>query len=147
MVTENTGMSSPTLREPRIRRALPRWIQMGVLLLVFVAGGIVGAMVATKALHDRLEYYRQNDDALVRDIIPRIRSRLTLTEEQSSQFKEIIERRHPRMLDVRRKGGNEMLAEFQAMEDEVAEVLDPKQREAWRKIAESVRNRFIAVSP
>lgn len=120
---------------------------MGVLLLVFVAGGIVGAMVATKTLHDRLEYYRRNDDALVKDIIPRIRGRLTLTEEQSSQFKEIIERRHPRMLDIRREGANEMLAEFQAMEDEVAEVLDPKQRESWREIAESVRNRFIAVSP
>ncbi len=147
MVTENTATSSKTIMEPRIRRALPRWIQMGVLLLVFVAGGIVGAMVATKTLHDRLEYYRQNDDALVKDMIPRLRNRLTLTEEQSSQFKEIIERRHPRMLDVRREGANEMLAEFQAMEDEVAEVLDPRQRESWRKIAESVRNRFIAVSP
>ncbi|MCC6507545.1 MAG: hypothetical protein IT423_00450 [Pirellulaceae bacterium] len=130
-----------------MRRALPRWIQMGVLLLVFVAGGIVGAMVATKALHARLEYYRQNGDALVKDIVPRLRTRLTLTGEQSSQFEEIMERRHPRMLDVRRKGADEMLAEFQAMEDEVAEVLDPKQRESWRKIAESVRNRFIAVSP
>jgi hypothetical protein len=40
-----------------------------------------------------------------------------------------------------------MLAEFQAMEDEVANVLDPKQRDSWRKIAESVRNRFIAISP
>lgn len=147
MFTENTATSSQTILEPRIRRALPRWIQMGVLLLVFVAGGIVGAMVATKALHDRLEYYRRNDDALVKDIIPRIRSRLTLTEEQSSQFKEIIERRHPRMLDIRREGANEMLAEFQAMEDEVAEVLDPKQRESWREIAGSVRNRFIAVRP
>lgn len=147
MVTEKIVTNSQTTLEPRIRRALPRWIQMGVLLLVFVAGGIVGAMVATKALHARLEYYRQNNDALVKDIIPRLRTRLALTEEQSSQFEEIIERRHPRILDVRRKGANEMLAEFQAMVDEVAEVLDPKQRESWRKIAESVRNRFIAVSP
>jgi hypothetical protein len=107
----------------------------------------VTKLLATKALHDRLEYYRQNDDALVNNIIPRIRNRLTLTEEQPLQFKEIIERRHPRMLDVRREGTNEMLAEFQAMEDEVSEVLDPKQRKSWRKIAESVRNRFIAVSP
>lgn len=147
MVTEHIVKNSPINPELRIRRALPRWIQIGVLLLVFVAGGIVGAMVATKALHARLEYYRQNEDALVNDIIPRLRAGLALTEEQSSQFEEIIERRHPRMLDVRRKGAIEMLAEFQAMEDEVAGVLDPKQRESWRKIAESVRNRFIAVGP
>ena len=147
MVTQNIITNSPTIPEPRIRRALPRWIQIGVLLLVFVAGGIVGAMFATKALHARLEYYRQNEDALVKDIIPRLRTLLNLTGEQTLQFEEIIERRHPRMLDVRRKGANEMLAEFQAMEDDVAEVLNPKQRESWRKIAESVRNRFIAVSP
>jgi hypothetical protein len=147
MATEKTLTSTHILPEPRIRRALPRWVQISVLLLVFVAGGIAGAMVATKTLHARLEYYRQNEDALVNDIIPRLRARLALTEEQSSQFEEILGRRHPHLLNVRRKGANEMLAEFQAMEDEVANVLDPKQRDSWRKIAESVRNRFIAISP
>jgi hypothetical protein len=131
----------------RQRRALPWWVQVGVLLVVFVSGGVVGAMIATKVIHSRMDYYREHAEALPADIVPRLQMRLALTDEQSEKVKAIIATRHPRMIDNRRQGAQAMLDEFQMMEDEIAGVLDPEQEERWRAIAQSVRQRFLPPLP
>lgn len=127
----------------RHRRALPRWVQLGVLLVVFVSGGVVGAMFATKVIHSRMEYYREHADALPADIVPRLQMQLGLTDKQTEKVKAIIANRHPHMIDNRRQGAQAMLSEFQLMEDEIAAVLDPVQEDRWRTIAQSVRQRFL----
>lgn len=129
------------------RRALPRWVQLGVLLVVFVSGGVVGAMIATKVIHSRMDYYREHADALPADIVPRLKMRLALTDEQTERVRAIIANRHPRMIENRRQGAQTMLNEFQMMENEIAGVLDPEQEQRWRSIAQSVRQRFLPPVP
>ena len=151
MKTETNHESTPAAAsEPgamveasRHRRALPRWVQLGVLLVVFVSGGVVGAMIATKVIHSRMDYYREHADALPADIVPRLQLRLGLTDKQTEKVQAIIANRHPRMVDNRRQGAQAMLNEFQLMEDEIAAVLDPVQEDRWRAIAQSVRQRFL----
>lgn len=137
----------PAAASPQHRRALPWWAQVVVLLAVFSAGGVVGAMIATKVIHSRMEYYREHADALPRDIVPRLQVRLGLTDAQTKQVQEIAERRHPRMIENRRQGAQAMLNEFQVMEDEIASVLNPEQQRLWRSIAASVRQRFLPPMP
>ncbi|MCA9171725.1 MAG: hypothetical protein KDB23_28855 [Planctomycetales bacterium] len=120
---------------------------MGVLLVVFVSGGVVGAMIATKVIHSRMDYYREHAEALPADIVPRLQMRLALTDEQTEKVSAIIGNRHPRMIDNRRQGAQALLSEFQFMEDEIAGVLDPVQEERWRTIAQSVRKRFLPPLP
>ncbi|MBM4005828.1 MAG: hypothetical protein FJ295_21505 [Planctomycetes bacterium] len=146
--TQTTPETQPTSMTAVLpRRALPVWAQIGVLLVVFVADGIVGAMIATKIIRSRMEYYREHADALPSDIVPRLQVRLALTDEQTKQVRETIERRHPRLIEQRRQGAQAMLNEFQLMEDEIAGVLDPKQQQQWRTIATSVRHRFLPPAP
>lgn len=131
----------------RQRLALPRWAQLVVLLVVFVSGGVVGAMIATKVIHLRMDYYREHADALPADVVPRLQMRLALDDTQTEKVKAIIADRHPRMIANRRRGAQAMLNEFQLMEEEIAGVLDPVQEERWRIISQSVRQRFLPPVP
>ena len=99
--------------------------------------------MATKVIHSRMAYYREHADALPNDIVPRLQTRLQLNEAQTLRVREIVERRHPRMIENRRQGAQAMHSEFDAMVNEIAAVLDEHQRSKWRAIANSVRRRFL----
>ena len=128
---------------PAPRRPLPRWVQVTVLLVVFASGAVVGAMIATKAIHSRMETYRQQAPIFSNDIVARLRVRLDLSDGQAERVRDIVERRHARMIELRREGSQSMHAEFNAMEQEVAAVLDDQQMQHWHRIADFVRQRFL----
>lgn len=125
------------------RRPLPRWAQGVVWLVVFGAGYLVGSMITTRSIHLRLEAYRQNAPLFSSEIVGRLRFRLGLTDEQLAEVKEIIERRHAKMLEYRQQGSLAMHQEFDAMAEEVANVLDEPQAERWYQISRMVRERFL----
>ena len=129
------------------RRALPWLIQVMILLAVFAAGGVVGATVSVRLLLGRIEYYRQNADALPADVAARLHYRLRLDDQQARQIREIIGRRHPRIVHHRDQSAQAMRKEFQQMEQEVAAVLDETQQAQWRAIAATVRQRFLPPAP
>ena len=117
-------MTETTNRTVKVRYAHPRWIQLTVLLVVFISGGFVGATIAMKCVHSRMEYLRANPDALPNVVLPRLRRILTLTAEQSTEIHAIISRHHPQIDSYRRQGIDGMHNEFDVMEKEVAAVLD-----------------------
>lgn len=142
----STESSKPPLTPP-MRRALSWWGQIIVLLVVFIAGSVVGAMVAAKVIHSQMEYYRHHAEASPQDILPRLQRRLTLTDDQTEKVREIISRRHPVMIESRRREAQTMLNEFRSMEGEIGKVLDANQQTLWHDIATSVRNRFLPPAP
>jgi len=48
---------------------------------------------------------------------------------------------------VRSKCYPELLAEFQAMRTDIAEVLSPEQRSRWKKLSDSVAQRYLPAPP
>ncbi len=118
-------------------------MQLTVLLIVFAAGSVTGAMIATKVLHSKLQTYRENAPIFAENIVARLRIRLNLSGEQVEQVREIVERRHARMIEHRRQGSLAMHTEFNAMEEEIAGVLDDRQARQWHEIANFVRERFL----
>lgn len=137
-------MNGPVPRPLRkIRQAQPWWIQLSVLLVVFAAGGAIGGMIAMKSVHSRMEFLRENPDALPTVVVPRLQHILSLNEEQSAQVRAIMTRRHPRIIEFSHQGIEGMHSEFDAMEEEIAAVLDDDQGSKWRVVAESVRSRFL----
>jgi len=100
----------------RWRRALPWWSQIFILLVVFIAGGVVGSVMATKTIHERMDFYRRHADALPKMIVLRLKKRLDLSDAQTRQVREIVERRHPRIIEKRAEVAQAMLDEFDAME-------------------------------
>jgi hypothetical protein len=142
-MSHTESITDAPLRLPMTRQPLPRWIQVTVLLVVFVAGGVAGATIATTVLHSRMETYRQQAPIFSEDIVSRLRVRLNLSDQQAAEVREIVERRHVHMIELRRSGSRSMHDEFTEMENEIAGVLDKQQAAAWHQIADFVRQRFL----
>ena len=136
-------MTEPLTQTKRLRYAHPRWIQLSVLLIVFVSGAAVGATIAMKCVHARMEYLRANPDALPTVVLPRLNRILSLSDTQSTQIHEILSRRHPAIDRHRRQSADGMHAEFDLMEKEIAAVLNEQQAEKWQAVADNVRARFL----
>lgn len=125
------------------RTTMSRWVQCGVLLLVFAAGGIVGAMVAAKTIHSRMNYYREHPEALPAAIVPKLKHELGLNDEQVVTVRGIVTLRHSKIAEYQQQSAQAIHNEFKLMEDEVAEVLDEKQKALWRELTNSVRERYL----
>lgn len=143
----NPQSSTPPMLTPSIltppRLAQPWWVQSLALLVVFVAGGFAGAFVAVKFVHTRMEHLRTDPDALPDMVASKLERILSLSDQQSEKVREIINRRHPRMVEFRNQSARGMHSEFDAMQLEIAEVLDPDQAEQWSIVAERIRQRFL----
>jgi len=143
VTTERTTEPSIPSRAKKIRQALPWWLQVVVLLVVFTAGGVTGSMITSRVIHSRMESYRQHAPIFSEDIVARLRLRLGLSDEQTAKVKEIIQRRHSKMIAYRNEGSQKMHSEFDAMVDEIASVLDEQQAERWRAISNHVRVTYL----
>ena len=141
--TEPTTETPPVQQSQGYRRALPWWLQITVLLVVFLAGGVAGSMITTRVIHSRMEQYRQQAPIFSEDIVMRLRFRLQLSDEQAEEVRTIIENRHSRMIEYRNEGSQKMHTEFDAMVDEVAGVLDELQAERWRGISGHVKRTYL----
>jgi len=141
--TETTNETPPLPSSPAYRRALPWWTQLAVLSVVFVAGGVAGAMITTRVIHSRMEAYRQHAPDFSDDIVMRLRIRLALGDEQVDEVRAIIEKRHSKMIALGNEGSQKMHAEFDAMFEEVTGVLDALQTQRWRGIADHVRRTYL----
>ena len=148
-MSQSEPTTQPTISPPgrKPRRPLPRWAEVVVLLVVLATGGVMGAMVATKVIHSRMETYRRHASIFSEDIVVRLRMRLGLSDEQAEQVRKIIERRHTRMIENRKHGAQAMLDEFDAMVQEIADVLDERQKRMWHAMADSVHHRFLPPAP
>lgn len=138
---------TPTSPPKRWRKALPVWVQVLVLLVVFASGIGVGALSATRYVIDRMQHYRTHPDVLPEEITQSLASRLRLTAEQQREILEIISRRHARIEEARQASAPEIHAEFDLMEQEVAAVLEERQKEKWLSTAEWVRSSFLPLNP
>ena len=145
MTTEDT-IAQPKSSAMTVRRSLPRWAQVAILIAVFVSGGVAGAMITAKVIHARMETYRQQAPLFSEDIVNRLRIRLALSEDQETRVRTIIERHHPEMIEYRNEGSQQLHAEFDAMVTEIASELNELQARRWKDIAEYVRNTFLPPS-
>lgn len=144
MTLSNETASSPP---KRWRKALPVWVQVVVLLVVFVSGMGVGALSATRYVIDRMQHYRTHPEVLPEEITQALARRLRLTEKQQSDVLEIISRRHARIEKARQASAPEIHSEFDLLEQEVAAVLEGRQKQQWLSTSEWVRNSFLPLKP
>ncbi len=136
--------AAPVLPPPPTGR---RWPRLVLLLLVFVCGGIVGAVSGGYWMRERMIAMIQHPEQVPDRILPRIRAELTLSEEQARKVEEIVRRRHAAMEAHRAESYPRQLAEFKAMHTEVAELLSPEQRGKWSALCDSVERRYLPVRP
>ena len=129
---------------PPAARAWPRWLLMAV---IFMSGAIVGGVVSRIVTREQLLYMLKHPEHVPDQILPRLRSSLHLTDQQSRRMEEIVRRRLSAMESIRDQTHPAVLAEFHAMQSEVAELLLPDQRQRWTILSDSAEQRYLPSPP
>ncbi len=148
-MNRSTPSTSTLSRRPiqQWKRALPAWLQVSVLLLVFASGIGVGAVVASQYMLSRMQYYRANPDVLPAELSAKLQIRMNMTDEQTAEVLAVLKRRHGNIASLRNASTPGILREFSLMESEVADLLNPRQREQWHKTADWARKTFLPLDP
>ena len=144
--TDETKAELPQM-SPAFRRALPWWLQGTLLLVVFGAGSVTGAILTARSIHAQMNAYRENAPLFADDISMRLRFRLSLSEDQTNDVRRIVGQRHSKMVEHRNDGSRRMHAEFDSMVGEIASVLDDRQMQHWNAIAEQVKQTYLPKLP
>ncbi|TWT96523.1 hypothetical protein [Neorhodopirellula pilleata] len=146
-MNESTQSSSKSIPLQRWRRALPAWVQVCVLLLVFASGIGVGAVGASQYMLSRMQHYRENPEVFPEELSAKLQSRMNMSDDQTSKVRDIVTLRHGNITSLRDASAPGILQEFSLMEQEIADVLDPAQREQWHETADWVRKTFLPTDP
>ena len=146
-MNESSQSSSKSIPLQRWRRALPAWVQVCVLLLVFASGIGVGAVGASQYMLSRMQHYRENPEVFPEELSAKLQSRMNMSDDQTSKVRAIVTLRHGNITSLRDASAPGILQEFSLMEQEIADVLDPAQREQWHETADWVRKTFLPTDP
>ena len=146
-MNQPTQSSSKSIPLQQWRRALPAWVQVCVLLLVFASGIGVGAVGASQYMLSRMQQYRANPEVLPGELSAKLQSRMSMSDEQTAEVLAIIKLRHGNITSLRDASAPGILQEFSLMEQEIADVLSPKQREQWHETADWARKTFLPLDP
>ena len=132
------------LAPPPARR---RWPRLLASLLIFLCGGVVGAVGGSIWMRERMVYMLQHPETVSERALSRIRSVLALTDEQAAKVEEIVRRRHARMESFRAAAYPKQMAEFSAMRAEVDAVLTSEQGPKWSALCDSIAQRYLPARP
>lgn len=146
-MNESSQSSSKSIPLQRWRRALPAWVQVCVLLLVFASGIGVGAVGASQFMLSRMQHYRENPEVFPDELSAKLQSRMNMSDDQTSKVRAIVTLRHGNITSLRDASAPGILQEFSLMEQEIADLLDPNQREQWHETADWVRKTFLPTDP
>lgn len=123
------------------------WRRVALMMVIFLSGAIVGVVGGGFVARQQMLFMLRHPEQVPDRILPGIRSRLSLNDEQTSQVDTIVRRRHAAMEVARSKCYPELVAEFQGMCTDIAEVLSPKQRASWDELSELVKQRYLPAPP
>lgn len=123
------------------------WVQVCVLLLVFGSGIGVGAVGASQYMLSRMQHYRANPEVFPEELSAKLQSRMSMTDKQTAKVRAIITLRHGNITSLRNASAPGILQEFALMEQEIANVIDSKQRDQWHETADWVRTTFLPLDP
>jgi hypothetical protein len=83
----------------------------------------------------------------VNDMVSRLREELLLSDDQAAKVKEIYQQRNDALQSIREKMGPQMKAEYDKLNDQMKQVLNPAQFQRWHERFEDLRNRMLPPPP
>ena len=149
-MTESDPTSTPDkeARCSRDRTGLPRprkrhWRVVMLMLLIFIAGGVLGAAGTIIYTVHHLQEIGQHPERAPQRITQRMREKLDLTDAQAEAVQEILERRQHELMAIRREIHPRVKAIMDASRDEIAEVLTDDQQVKWKQMYEQFDRRWM----
>jgi hypothetical protein len=143
---DGTEMPTKAVLPPRPRPRW-RWLALFLAVVIFASGFIAGGGITLVTLRNTLLYYVHHPEQFPPVAAARLRSKLDLTDEQTRQVDEILRKRQAALQAIRREVQPRVLAELDLVEQEVAKVLTPEQRERWHKRFGELRETWTPPMP
>lgn len=141
-MTEKPGES--VVPPPLAVRRWPRFVMLG---LIFFCGSVVGVAIGGYWMRERMIKVMQHPEQVPNRILPRIRAELALSDDQAQHVEAVVRKRHAAMEALRAESYPRQLAEFKAMQSEIADLLSPEQRRQWATLCENIEKRYLPASP
>jgi len=120
-----------------------RWLVWALMVVVFVSGLGIGAGGALLIVRNRLLELIQNPQLAMPELAARIGYRLSLTPDQVTRVEKILLARERSIDAIRRRVQPQIVAELDKLEQEVADVLDPAQRQKWHDLCSHLRRTWL----
>lgn len=133
---ENPGIPPIARRDQGI---LPPYVE-GVLFMI--CGLIIGAGMTVYIMDNTIRDLLTQPDQLPERLLRQMDRRLDLTEAQRLQAESIVAEHFVTFDELRRQVQPEIQATLDSLRDDVAEILDPDQRETWRANFERIRDKW-----
>ena len=124
-----------------------RWRHVIAAVLIFLGGGVCGAVVAGVAITHAIRHVVEHPEAAARHVTSRLASFLDLNTAQTEQVRAIIAKRHAALGDIRRDIQPRLEIELTILEQEIAEVLDERQKVKWHDHAAKFRAQWLPPLP
>lgn len=129
-----------------------RWQVVLVLALVFLAGGVTGAVVSRAVVQRAVARLLDAppEQARARAILFRLSRELDLSGEQRAELRAVLERHRGELAAIRRTVAPQLEAARRRQWAEMREVLDERQRPAFDRTVEELERRVarsIAATP
>lgn len=123
------------------------WSRIIMLSVIFLSGGIVGFAAGGYWMRDRMNFMIRHPQQVMDRLFPQIQSELGLNDEQARKVEEIMRQRYASMESVRAEFVPKQMAQFEVLNNEVAQILNPEQKSKWSKIVRGAEKRHMPVSP
>jgi hypothetical protein len=118
-----------------------------LMLVVFVSGVGVGAGGALLIVRNMVVRLIQHPEVALPEMAARIGSKLNLTPDQVHRVEQILLARQKSIEAIRSEVRPRLLQELDRLEQEVADALDPAQRQEWHDLCAHLRQTWLPPAP
>ncbi|GDY07414.1 hypothetical protein LBMAG52_09000 [Planctomycetia bacterium] len=108
-----------------------RWLKWALLVVIFGAGVAVGAAGSVLLIRQRIASVLRQPEQIPDRVVPILRHRLSLTDEQTEQVAAIVRRRYTALEEVRSEFTPRVATELRLLRTEVDAVLTSDQKDRW----------------
>ena len=128
MTDATSPVSTPTPARSLLSR---RWFNWLLLVVIFGAGVLIGALVAVRVVRMQVASVLSHPEQIPDRVMPILRHRLDLDEEQAVKIAAMVKQRHAALEDLRAEYSPRVAIELQQLRRDVESVLKPEQRTHW----------------
>lgn len=128
MTDATSPVSTPTPARSLLSR---RWFNWLLLVVIFGAGVLIGALVAVRVVRMQVASVLSHPEQIPDRVMPILRHRLDLDEEQAVKIAAMVKQRHAALEDLRAEYSPRVAIELQQLRRDVDSVLKPEQRTHW----------------
>ncbi|NUQ62327.1 MAG: hypothetical protein HUU20_07550 [Pirellulales bacterium] len=147
MIENGPNTMDAPLPEMPVAPKRRRWLTLLLAIVVFASGFVVGAGATLVVVRDRLIRAIRNPDAAPEEITAKLKRSLDLSESQAEQVEATVRERQLALQEIRREVQPRVEAEIDLLEERIAAVLGPEQKEKWHALVRRMRSTWIPPLP